>query len=81
MHGHAPLVIVADKIDYDAQNPNFKLQWAASDNNRSSSTLLLDTCTVQWAREDINLKAGDRYASIDKCFVCLNSFIHLFFIF
>ena len=55
------MLIVADKIDYDAQNPNLKLQWAASDNNRSSSALL-DTCTVQWAREDINLKAGDRYA-------------------
>ena len=67
VHGHAPLVMVADKIDYDSQNPNLKLHWVSSDNNRSSSAssaALLDTCTVQWARDDLNLKAGDRYFQI-----------------
>jgi len=70
LQGRVPLVIVINHIDYDGQNPSFKLHYQNNQHDNkegsnsllSSSSMLLDTCTVQWAREDLNLKPGDKYA-------------------
>lgn len=57
LHEHAPFVIVINKIDYDVQSPSFKLH-CSSENNGSLATV--DACIVQWARDDLSLRTGDK---------------------
>ncbi|XP_046657968.1 uncharacterized protein LOC124352472 isoform X1 [Daphnia pulicaria] len=66
LHGHAPLVIVINKVEYDAQNPSFQLQCPnAGEDNRNGPLPIVDSCTIQWAREDLNLKVGDKVLEIN----------------
>ncbi|XP_059353420.1 uncharacterized protein LOC130685912 [Daphnia carinata] len=65
LHEHAPLVIIINKVEYDAQNPSLKLEYSNSCEERSGLLPLVDACTVQWARDDLNLKAGDKVLEIN----------------
>lgn len=60
-------MIVINKIDYDAQNPSFKLHCPNGPDDRNGpllSSTPVDACTIQWAREDLtNLRIGDKYAN------------------
>ncbi|KZS21204.1 Uncharacterized protein APZ42_011910 [Daphnia magna] len=65
LHEHAPLVIIINKVEYDAQNPSLKLQYSNSCEDRNGLLPLVDACTIQWARDDLNLKAGDKVLEIN----------------
>ncbi len=60
LHGHAPLVIVINKVEYDALNPIVKMQCSNGEDNRNGPLPIVDSCTIQRAREDLNLKKRRR---------------------
>jgi hypothetical protein len=60
LQGQVPLAVVVCTVHYDQHSPCFNLQYAAQVRNDNSTLSALETCVVQWARDDTPLKAGDR---------------------
>ena len=50
-------MIISTTVQYEAQNPCFRLHF--EDNQNHDSSLTLETCSIQWARDDLVLKPGD----------------------
>ena len=51
-------MIISTTIQYESQNPSFKLQY--EDNQNHGNCMALGSCTVQWARDDLVLRPGDK---------------------
>jgi len=63
IQGHVPLMIISTTIQYESQNPSFKLQY--EDNQNHGNCMALGSCTVQWARDDLVLRPGDKLLEIN----------------
>jgi len=63
IQGRVPLVVISTTVQYEAQNPSFRLHF--EDNQNHDSCLTLETCSIQWARDDLVLKSGDKLVEIN----------------